>query len=130
MDYGTKNIGLACSDELGMTVNPLPSFPNLGRRDLLRRLRSAIFEHGVRELVVGIPYNMDGSSGDAARRVEQFMKSLHSEVDVTLSGVDERLSTEEALEVWRSMKPRQQRKYRTVDSLAAAFILERYLKET
>jgi putative Holliday junction resolvase len=128
LDYGTKNVGLACCDELGVTVRPLASIPNTGRRNLIARLRTVIEENRIQSLVVGIPRNMDGSSGDSANRVERFMAALRQELRLPLSGVDERLSTVEAQEVWNEMRPRQQRKYRTVDSLAAAFILERFLR--
>ena len=128
LDYGTKNVGLACCDELGVTVRPLASIPNTGRRNLIARLRSVIEENRIQSLVVGIPRNMDGSFGDSANRVERFMAALRQELGLPLSGVDERLSTVEAQEVWNEMRPRQQRKYRTVDSLAAAFILERFLR--
>lgn len=76
-----------------------------------------------------MPFNMDGSQGDSAFRIEQFMDTLKSAIRVPLVSIDERLSTMEALELWRGMNPRQQKKYRTADSLAAAIILERYLKE-
>ncbi len=130
LDYGTKNIGIACSDEYGLTVRPLPSLPNAGRRDFLQKLRKIVEDMKVQELVIGIPLNMDGSSGEAVRRTERFIKALRAKLKLGINGVDERLSTIEALEVWRSLSPRQQKKYRTVDSLAAAFILERYLKES
>jgi putative holliday junction resolvase len=129
IDYGKKNIGLACSDPLGLTVQPLPSIPNLGLKDLLRRLRSKVAELGVKELVLGIPLNMDGTRGGPVQQMERLMSSLKTELSLPVAGVDERLSTVEALEFWRDMSPRQQKKYRTVDSLAAAFILERYLGE-
>jgi putative pre-16S rRNA nuclease len=128
LDYGTKNVGLACCDELGVTVRPLASLPNTGRRNLIARLRTVIEENRIQSLVVGIPRNMDGSFGDSANRVERFMTALRQELGLPLSGVDERLSTVEAQEAWNEMRPRQQRKYRTVDSLAAAFILERFLR--
>jgi putative holliday junction resolvase len=128
LDYGIKNVGLACCDELGVTVRPLASIPNTGRRNLIARLRTVIEENRIQSLVVGIPRNMDGSYGDSADRVERFMAALQQELGLPLSGVDERLSTVEAQEVWNEMRPRQQRKYRTVDSLAAALILERFLR--
>jgi putative Holliday junction resolvase len=129
VDYGEKNIGLACCDELGLTVQPLPSIPNGGPRDFLKKLRATIRTMGIQELVLGIPINMDGTQGDAVLRMEQLMTTLKAELKIPLSGVDERLSTVEAMEFWRNMNRRQQKRYRTVDSLAAAFILERYLKE-
>lgn len=129
IDYGEKNIGLACSDELGLTVRPLPSIHNRGRKELLKTLRDTIHQMDIRGLVIGMPFNMDGSQGDSAFRIEQFMDTLKSAIRVPLVSIDERLSTMEALELWRGMNPRQQKKYRTADSLAAAIILERYLKE-
>lgn len=130
VDYGEKNVGLACSDELALTVSPLPSLPNHGKRDILRRIAAAVSELGARELVLGMPLNMDGSSGEAVDRMEGILRSLRRAVPVPVSGVDERLSTVEALEIWRAMTPRQRKRYRTVDSLAAAFILERHLEES
>jgi putative holliday junction resolvase len=130
VDYGEKNIGLAYSDELGLTVQPLPSLPNLGRKDFLKRLKEIIVGMEIRRLVLGIPVNMDGTRGDAVIHMEQILKSMKTALNLPLVGVDERLSTVEALEFWRDMRPKQQKKYRTVDSLAAACILERYLKES
>jgi putative holliday junction resolvase len=130
VDYGEKNIGLAYSDELGLTVQPLPSLPNLGRKDFLKRLKEIVRAMDIHLLVLGIPVNMDGTRGDAAAHMEQIFNALKIALRLPLAGVDERLSTVEALEFWRNMNSRQQKKYRTVDSLAAAFILERYLKES
>jgi len=130
VDYGLKNVGLACCDELRVTVRPLASIPNRGHRDLLSRLLSTVREHRISHIIVGMPMNMDGSSGDAARRVEHFMRLMRTELGMSLTAVDERLSTIEATELWREMSPRQQRRYRTVDSVAAAFILERFLAES
>jgi putative Holliday junction resolvase len=129
IDYGEKNVGLARTDELSLTVEPLPSVPNSGRKNLIKALRTMIGMMNVQEIVLGIPINMDGTHGDSMVRMEKLMKDLKSALDIPLIGVDERLSTVEALEFWRGMSARRQRKYRTVDSLAAALILERYLKE-
>ena len=83
----------------------------------------------IQGVIVGIPLNMDGSRNDSVERIERLMQSLKNALQIPLTGVDERLSTVEATEYWNEMNPRQQKKYRTVDSLAAALILERYLKE-
>ncbi len=128
LDYGSKRVGIACCDELGVAVRPLPPIPNKSRRDLLFRLRSLLQDNDFHKIVVGLPLNMDGSAGEAARRVQHFMDRLRTEFALPLVGVDERLSTVEAQEMWNQMSPRQQRKYRTVDSLAAALILNRYLE--
>ena len=130
LDYGSKNVGLATCDELGTIALPLPSVPNLNRWDLLRRLKAVINELAIESLVVGLPFNMDGSSGDSVRRVERFMGQLRRVTDLPIIGVDERLSTAEAAEMWLAMSARRQRRYRTVDSFAAALILERFLGES
>jgi putative Holliday junction resolvase len=129
VDYGEKNIGLALSDELGLTVSPLPSKPNPGQKGFLKMLQTTVRSLGIQKLVLGIPLNMDGTRGDSVLRMERLMKTLKAALRIPLIGVDERLSTIEAMEFWRNMNPRQQKKYRTVDSLAAACILERYLRE-
>lgn len=130
MDYGTKNIGLASCDELGITVQPLRSIPNTGRRYLLRRIVEAVKDRDIESLLIGLPLNMDGTSGEAVRRVRAFAEFLRSQLHLPLREADERLSTVEALEMWTTMGARQHRKYRTVDSLAAALILQRYLEES
>ena len=129
IDYGAKNIGLAHSDELGLTVQPMPSLQNRGSKDFLKRLKALVLMLDVKEIVLGIPLNMNGARGDAVIRMERVMEALKAAFDMPITGVDERLSTVEALEFWRELSPKQKKKYRTVDSLAAAFILERYLKE-
>jgi putative Holliday junction resolvase len=129
LDYGEKNIGLACTDELGLTVRPLPSIPNPGGKNLIKKLRATIQDLDVRKIVLGIPINMDGTRGDSAIRMERLQKTLRSGLKIPLVGIEETLSTVEAMEFWKNMSPRQQKKYRTIDSLAAALILERYLKE-
>jgi putative Holliday junction resolvase len=130
IDYGSKNIGLACSDELGTIARPLPSIQPSSHRDLISKLRRLIGEHNVRMLVIGNPLNLDGSSGSAVRRVERFVSLLDKEFSLPLRRVDERLSTVEAMEIWKELNLKQQRRYRTIDSLAAALILERHLKES
>jgi putative holliday junction resolvase len=129
IDYGSKNIGLACSDALGLTVQPLPSILNSGQRDLVRRMRELVQSMDIQEVVLGMPVNMDGTRGDAFLRMEQLLQLLRNRLEIPVTGIDERLSTVEALEYWNSMNSRRQKKYRTIDSLAAALILDRYLKE-
>jgi putative Holliday junction resolvase len=129
IDYGEKNIGFAYSDALRLTVQPLPSIPNTGRKDLNQKLKVLIEELDITMVVVGIPFNMDGSGNESVLRIEKLTRGLESVLDIPIVGVDERLSTVEATEYWVRMNGRRQKKYRTVDSLAAALILERYLKE-
>jgi putative Holliday junction resolvase len=129
VDYGQKHIGFACTDEMGLTVRPLPSIRNKGKPNLIKILRGTIQSLCIQKVVWGIPINMDGSRGDAAVNMQKILEAVQDCLSVPLVEFDERLSTVEALEFWRKMSPKQQKKYRTVDSLAAALILERYLRE-
>jgi putative holliday junction resolvase len=129
VDYGEKNIGLAYCDALGLTVQPMPSMPNCGTANLIKTLRTIMRTLDIQEIVLGVPFKMDGTRGDAALRMEQLMEELKAALKIPISGVDELLSTVEAMEFWRSMNKKRQKKYQTVDSLAAALILERFLKE-
>lgn len=130
IDYGTRMVGLACSDELGITVRPLQSVPNRGARTLLDAIAAVVDAERVDRIVVGMPLNMDGTPGAATSAVEKFVRQLARHLDMSVETTDERLSSIEAEQLWRGMPRRQQRRYRTVDSLAAAFILERYLRES
>lgn len=130
LDFGTRNVGVATSDELGVTVQPLPSISNRGRRDLIMKIETIAREKRVNAIVIGLPLNMDGSAGEAVQRVRRFAAVLKGALALPLWEADERLSTVEAQEIWRDMSARQQTRYRSVDSLAAALILERFLKES
>ncbi len=128
LDYGARNIGLARSDESGLIVEPLPSIPHRSIQGSIAILRALVAREEIESLVIGMPWNMDGSIGPAAEAVRSFARAVQRELALPVHEVDERLSTLEAEELWKRMNRRQQRKYRTADSLAAALILERYLQ--
>jgi putative Holliday junction resolvase len=129
VDYGRRRVGIALCDEMGVAVRPIPALPNKGRRELVSQIRRLVEEHEVEGLVVGLPLNMDGTAGESASQAREFMQTLRSQLNLPLTAVDERLTTVEAAGLWKDMSPRQQKKYRSVDSLAAALILQRFLEE-
>jgi putative Holliday junction resolvase len=129
LDYGRRRVGAAVCDEMGIAVRPIPALPNEGRSGIVPLIRKLVEQHEIRRLVVGLPVNMDGTTGDSADQARKFMQVLQSELKLPLTEVDERLTTVEAEALWREMSPRQQKRYRSVDSLAAALILQRFLEE-
>jgi len=129
LDYGTRRVGIALCDEMGVAVRPLPALSYKGSRDLLAKIRRLVEQHQIESLVIGLPLNMDGTTGESASQARKFMQTLQSQLNLRLTAVDERLTTVEAVELWRNMSLRQQKKYRSVDSLAAALILQRFLEE-
>ena len=72
IDYGRKRFGLALSDELGLTSQPLKTLPRTNRRDDIRRIRLLARENNVRQIVVGLPLRLDGSAGEMAEEVKRF----------------------------------------------------------
>lgn len=129
LDYGTKAIGLALSDELGWTARPLTTLrrEKLNLTQLLEQLVTLLAEHEVGTLVIGLPLNMDGSHGPAAARVESFVALLKQQTDVPVVLLDERLTSYEADQMLRELGigPRERRA--KSDEYAALLILRDYL---
>src|SRR5579864_2824809 len=96
IDYGRKRFGLALSDELGLTSQPLTTLPRTNRRDDLRRLRLLARKNKVRQIVVGLPLRLDGSAGDMAHEVKRFATRITKELGLPVEMFDERLSSWEA----------------------------------
>lgn len=126
LDPGTKRIGLAISDPLGLTVRPLATLEGLGRQALFHRLEEIVRRYGVERIVVGLPLHMDGSLSPAAQRAQRLAQELARHLGIEVELWDERLTTEEA-EAWLEEAPPARRR-RPVDAIAAAFLLRDYLE--
>ncbi|MBI4482516.1 MAG: Holliday junction resolvase RuvX [Acidobacteria bacterium] len=127
VDYGTRYIGLALSDELGCTARPFRTLARSGWKRDLAVLRQIILERHIDKLVIGVPRNMDGSWGPAARRAENFARKLEADLHLPALRVDERLSTAEARQLLRELRPGNVASRSRLNAIAAAFILQRYL---
>jgi putative Holliday junction resolvase len=129
IDYGAKAIGVAVCDELQLAARPLTTIrrEKLKRPEVLDRICALVNETEAGELVVGLPLNMDGSHGEAAVRVENFMADLRGRLSIPIIPVDERLSSREADQLLREMGvPDRERRARS-DEYAAMIILRDYL---
>lgn len=131
IDYGEKRIGLAFADELGMAV-PLPAATRATEEGRFEEIAEVVKRRRVGEIVVGYPYNMDGSVGFKAREVDAFIERLAARHDLPIRRIDERLTTHAAqagLEASgrRGKRDRRVRRSGDVDSRAATLILQDYL---
>jgi putative Holliday junction resolvase len=125
LDVGERRIGVAVSDPLGKTAQPLATI----QRDetVVDQVLGLVRESGAERLVVGLPLLMDGSEGEQARLVREFARTLAPTLDVPIYFVDERLTTREAEAVLsRGGVKRGQRKEAS-DRVAAALILRAYM---
>lgn len=128
IDYGRKRIGLALSDELGLTAQPFETLTRTNRRDDLRRLREVCRKHGVRQVIVGHPVHMTGEAGAMADEAARFASRVQKELGISVELVDERLTSWEARQtVSGTMASR--RKRRSLDDVAAAVLLRDYLEQ-
>ena len=92
LDYGTRRIGIAVSDELKIIAQPLEFVPAQPFPDVVARLKQLIQEKEVELILVGMPRNMDGSYGPAAERVQEFVTELKKVLPLRIKKWDERLN--------------------------------------
>lgn len=129
IDYGTKAIGVAVSDELRLTVRPLTTIrgKSSSRRQIISQLKQLSEDYQPTEIVVGLPIRMDGSIGDAAERVKKFIAELQQAVIIPVIAQDERLTSREAEQIMRDLGLDLRQRKAKSDEYAAAVILREYL---
>jgi putative pre-16S rRNA nuclease len=127
VDYGRKRIGLALSDELCLTAQPLAILSRTNRRNDLRRLREICRRHGVGRIVVGRPLHLAGASGEMAEEATRFAARMEKELGIATELVDERLTSWEA-EQSVAGAPSSRRKGAPLDDIAAAILLREHLE--
>lgn len=127
LDYGTKRVGVAVSDEMKMIAQPLEYIPAHPFGKLVLRLRTIITEKEVDQIVVGMPRNMNGSYGDAAQAVRSFVVALKEALVIPITTWDERLTSSQANRFLAEGKVKPSKRREKVDKTAAAIILQAYL---
>lgn len=127
LDLGKARIGLALSDPLGISARPLPPLARRGKAADLAALAEAVARHAVGELVVGLPRNMDGSAGPAARAAGDFAEAARRALGLPVVLYDERLTTRAAEAALSEGGVRGRKRRALVDGVAAALILQGYL---
>ena len=129
LDLGKKRIGVAISDESGTIARPLMTVERSGAERALVEISRMAEEYSCTTVVVGIPYNMDGSSGRAASAALTFIEKLKEKLpDIEITGWDERLSTVAVERVLIEGDVRRDKRKGIIDKLAASYILQGYLE--
>ena len=127
LDVGTKTVGVAMSDPLGLTAQALTTLRRTGLRADLAALRRLAQTHGVTRAVVGLPLNMDGSEGPSAARSRAFGEALATALELPVDFWDERLTTVAAERALREGDVPARKRRQVVDQVAAALILQGWL---
>lgn len=128
VDLGSKRIGVAVSDELGMLAHPVGTILSKGDDEAdAAALVAALEREGAAGFVVGLPLNADGSKGPAAERSERFARTLRERSGREVILWDERLSTDRAYEALMRHDVSHSKRRKRVDVMAARMILQDYL---
>ena len=127
LDVGTRTVGVAVSDPLGVTAQPLTTLRRSGQRADLAELRRLAEAHQVVHAVVGLPLNMDGSEGPSAVAARAFGEAVARALEIAVEYQDERLSTVAANRALLEADVSRARRREVVDQVAAALILQTWL---
>lgn len=127
LDVGKKRIGLAISDELGITATGLATLHRTRIRQDLQDLAAVCTEHQVKLLLVGRPLHMSGDESRQSEYTREFAERLSAYVSLPVVYWDERLSSREAERLLRAAGASLEQKKKSVDQLSAILILESYL---
>jgi putative holliday junction resolvase len=126
LDVGTVRIGVALSDPLGLTAQPLETI-DARKSPPEERVRALCAEHEVTQLVVGLPLQLDGKEGLAVQSVRRFVDKLAAVVSLPIELWDERLTTAQAERTMISGGVRRDKRRERIDQIAAALILQSFL---
>ena len=127
LDIGDKRIGVAVSDGLGITAQPVGMIDRSKTPNYFEKIIEAAREHEAMLIVAGLPKKLDGSSSPQTEKVEKFLVELESHTDIPIETWDERLTTvsAEASLIEANMRRRSRKK--VIDSVAAQIMLQHYL---
>ena len=127
IDPGTKRIGLAVSDPLGISAQGLDSHTYQGYEKLVQYLKSLISEYSVRKIIIGLPLNLNGTSGPKAKEALELAGKLKNDLKIPIQTWDERLTSAQAERIMIQVDTRRKKRKELRDKLSAQIILQSYL---
>jgi putative Holliday junction resolvase len=127
LDLGSRRIGVAVTDELGLSAHPHATIQRHGGQRDLDAIRQVVVAQGATRVVIGLPLSPQGERGPAALAAERFAERLRAVVEVPIDLIDESFTTVEATDVLLEADLSRARRKQVVDRVAAALILRRWL---
>ena len=127
LDYGDVRIGIALSDLLQTIASPYDTYTRKNLDDDLKYFKNLAVTQLVERIVIGLPYNMDGTSGERIQVTKEFGDKLSEYLGLPVEYVDERLSSVEAEDILAEAKVPAIKRKGLIDKIAAGIILESYL---
>ncbi len=127
LDFGTKRIGIAMSDELLLTAQGVNSLERKSLKSDLEEISRLAQGNNVREIVVGLPLNMDGTYSAMTKEAVKFIDELSKVIKVPVKTWDERLTSMQAERILLDADASRAKRKKVTDRLAAQIILQSYL---
>lgn len=130
LDYGSKTVGVAISDSLGITAQGIETIERKEEnklRQTLARIEALVKEYEVEKIVLGFPKNMNNTIGERAEKSLELKEKLERRIGIPVIMWDERLTTVEAERTLMESGVRRENRKKYVDKIAAVFILQGYL---
>jgi putative Holliday junction resolvase len=127
LDYGSKRIGVAVSDELEIAARGLTTIIRKNQKNDLDEIAKIISIYSVEKIIIGYPIKLDGSEGIQCEKISRFAKLLEAKLRLPVIKWDETLTTKEAEDILIQAHVRREKRKRVVDKLAATLILQGYL---
>ncbi|SRR6266481_1543195 len=128
IDYGSRRMGLAVTDPLGITAQGLETLQRKNKRADFAWLGRIMREYQIAEIVLGFPLRMSGEEGTQAQKVSAFAEELRQKFQVPVHLWDERLTSAEAGRLLREAELSIQKRAQAVDRMAAVLILQAFLQ--
>jgi putative Holliday junction resolvase len=128
LDVGSRRIGVAVSDPLGITAQGLDTIQRQNKRRDLEALRELLAKYDVREIVVGLPLRLSGLEGTQSEKMRQFADELHAKFGLTVHLWDERWTSTEANRLLRETDLSIRKRGQAVDRMAAILILQSWMQ--
>jgi putative Holliday junction resolvase len=129
LDVGTKTIGVAVSDELGIAAHGVTTIKRTELRRDIEALAKIISQYNPSEILVGVPYNIDGTVGKRAQGILRFAEIVKKAFSIPVGFWDESFSTVDAEKILLDADLSRSKRKRVIDKMAAVFILEGYLEK-
>jgi putative Holliday junction resolvase len=128
LDYGQRRIGVAVSDPLGVTAQPLDTWDGLEFNQIVEKIGLLITQLGIEKIIIGLPLTLKGEKGPSVKKVEQFAKRLKRSIAIPVILWDERLTSIQAKRILHQAEEKPSRRKGKVDLIASVLLLQNYLE--
>jgi len=129
LDVGTKRIGIAVSDEMGITANGIETLKRTETKNDILKLKNLTSELKIEKMVIGIPYNTDGTVSKNGEIIKKFSNKIEKELSLPIVFINETFTTADAEKYLLEANMSRKKRKKVIDKLSAVIILQEYLEQ-